>query len=404
MPDHRIVWKSGHAPGAQAERSAPQERLRKTERKEIDVRSGLLRIVILGPSLASTSDNDYATIFRPLLRALAARGHHILFLERTGEFATTAFNKPDYCRLEFYDDLKRLERFRDKIITADVVIVSSHLSEGSAVAQFVQKIARGVVAFYDLDTPTTLEQLEAGTCTYLTYPVVRGYDLYLSATDGPILRQIKSKYEVPFVRQLHCSVEPEAFVASQRPFRWDLSFVGDYSADRHSVLQRLIIEPARRAPHLRLAVAGAHYPSDIDWPGNVERFAHVTSDNTPEIYAASRFALNISGETNRTAFVATASIFAAAAAGTAVIADPCPSLASLFKPDREILIATRPEDVLAFLLSIPESRRRRLAQAVRRRVLAHHTADRRAHEFQNYIAEAMQFRQQREVAGLSATR
>src|SRR5690606_24467567 len=142
MPDHRIVWKSGHAPGAQAERSAPQERLRKTERKEIEVRRGLLRSVILGPTLASTSDNDYATIFRPLLRALAARGHDILFLERTGEFATTAFNQPDYCRLEFYDGLKRLERFRDKIITADVVIVSSHLSEGSAVAQFVQKIAR----------------------------------------------------------------------------------------------------------------------------------------------------------------------------------------------------------------------------------------------------------------------
>jgi spore maturation protein CgeB len=41
-----------------------------------------MRIVVLGLSLSSSWGNGHATTFRALLRAFAARGHDILFLER----------------------------------------------------------------------------------------------------------------------------------------------------------------------------------------------------------------------------------------------------------------------------------------------------------------------------------
>lgn len=41
-----------------------------------------MRIVILGLSITSSWGNGHATTYRALLRALAARGHHLLFLER----------------------------------------------------------------------------------------------------------------------------------------------------------------------------------------------------------------------------------------------------------------------------------------------------------------------------------
>jgi spore maturation protein CgeB len=58
------------------------------------------------------------------------------------------------------------------------------------------------------------------------------------------------------------------------PKKWDLSYLGTYSDDRQPTLERLLIEPARRLPHLRFVVAGPQYPVTIDWPANVERIEH----------------------------------------------------------------------------------------------------------------------------------
>ena len=44
--------------------------------------SGALDIVVLGLSITSSWGNGHATTSRALLRALAARGHRLLFLER----------------------------------------------------------------------------------------------------------------------------------------------------------------------------------------------------------------------------------------------------------------------------------------------------------------------------------
>jgi spore maturation protein CgeB len=45
--------------------------------------------------------------------------------------------------------------------------------------------AEGTRAFYDIDTPVTLANLAAGTCTYLEANQIEAYDLYLSFTGGP---------------------------------------------------------------------------------------------------------------------------------------------------------------------------------------------------------------------------
>jgi spore maturation protein CgeB len=42
-----------------------------------------LSIVVLGLSLSSSWGNGHATTYRALLRALAERGHDVLFLERS---------------------------------------------------------------------------------------------------------------------------------------------------------------------------------------------------------------------------------------------------------------------------------------------------------------------------------
>ena len=87
-----------------------------------------------------------------------------------------------------------LERHRDAIANADAVIVGSYVPEGVAVGHFVIASARGATAFYDIDTPVTLAQLERGDCAYLSPDLIPAFDLYLSFTGGPTLDRLMRRY------------------------------------------------------------------------------------------------------------------------------------------------------------------------------------------------------------------
>jgi spore maturation protein CgeB len=358
-----------------------------------------MRIVVLGLALSSAWGNGHATTWRALLRAFAARGHDVLFLERDVPWyaAHRDLPEPDFCRFALYRDLDELANWRRDMAGADAVIVGSYVPQGVAVGRMVQRLAGGISAFYDIDTPVTLAKLARGDNEYVSPALIPGYDLYLSFTGGPTLSVLEETYGAPMARVLHCSVDPAAYPRLDRPARWDLSYLGTWSADRDPALQRLLLEPARRAPQLRFVVAGAQYPEAIEWPANVERIEHVSPDAHPEFYAASRFTLNITrADMVRAGWSPSVRLFEAASCGTPVISDPWPGLASLFQPGEEILVAERAEDVLAALDDPGGARRARIAAAAQARVLAAHTADHRAAELEAHLRAAVAHRRQEE--------
>ena len=129
-----------------------------------------MKIVILGLSITSSWGNGHATTYRALVRALAARGHDILFLERDAPWyaGNRDLPEPPYCRTALYDELSTVEvRHGDEISAADLVIVGSYVPDGIAVGRMVHRLARGLTAFYDIDTPVTLARLETGGTDYL---------------------------------------------------------------------------------------------------------------------------------------------------------------------------------------------------------------------------------------------
>jgi spore maturation protein CgeB len=355
------------------------------------VRRDALNIVVLGLSLSSSWGNGHATTYRALLKALAARGHAILFLERDVPWyaAHRDLTDPAFCQLRFYSDLAGLHDRRDAIANADAVIVGSYVPEGVAVGRWVQETARGVTAFYDIDTPVTLAKLERGDYEYLSPDLIPGYDLYLSFTGGATLDRLMRRYGAPAARALYCSVDPDAYPPLERPKRWDLSYIGTYSPDRQPKLERLLIEPARRAPLLQFVVAGPQYPNDIVWPDNVERIDHVPPEGHPAFYAASRFTLNVTrADMTEAGYSPSVRLFEAAACGTPVISDRWDGIDRLFQPNREIALADTPDDVLVVLTAWDDARRRSTADAARARVLAGHTATHRAQELEHDLAAA----------------
>jgi spore maturation protein CgeB len=354
-----------------------------------------MRLVVLGLSLSSSWGNGHATTYRALLKAFAARGHDILFLERDVPWYADNrdLDEPDYCRLALYSDLRDLATHAREIETADAVMVGSYVPEGVDVGEWVQRIARGVTAFYDIDTPVTLAKLDRGELDYLSPALIPRYGLYLSFTGGPTLQRIMDRYGAPVARALYCSVDPECYAPVDLTARWDLSYLGTYSPDRQPTLERLLVEPARRAPQLKFAVAGPLYPDGIQWPANVERIDHVAPADHPRFYASSRFTLNVTrADMIRAGYSPSVRLFEAAATGTPIVSDAWPGLETIFVPGREIVVAERPDEVLQVLTGWNEPERQRVAAAARKRVLSDHTAAHRAAELERHIERARSLR------------
>jgi spore maturation protein CgeB len=349
-----------------------------------------MKLVVLGLSLSSSWGNGHATTYRALLKAFAGRGHDILFLERDVPWyaASRDFPSCDWCRLEFYPDLASLDRWHEEIASADAVIVGSYVPEGVEVARFVQRTARGVTAFYDIDTPVTLAKLERGDFEYLSPEVIPGYDLYLSFTGGPTLRRLEQRYGSPAARAFYCSVDPEAYQPLDVPKKWDLSYLGTYSDDRQPTLERLLLEPARRLPHLKFVVAGPQYPATIDWPPNVERIEHCPPADHARFYSASRFTLNVTrADMIEAGWSPSVRLFEAAACGVPVISDRWEGIDDLLTPGREIILADAGDDVIDALTRSGVDAQA-MGRAARARILAAHTAEHRAQELETHLTGA----------------
>jgi spore maturation protein CgeB len=338
--------------------------------------SRALDIVVFGLTLSSTWGNGHATTYRALLRGLAADGHRVLFLEadRPWYAAERDLPDPDFCAFELYDDADAaLDRHGDRIAGADAVIVGSYVPEAIELIDRLAGRVGGVLAFYDIDTPVTLAALRGGDAAYLAARQLPLFDLHLSFAGGPALAQLRAlgaRRPVP----LYCAVDPErhAPIAGVVP-RWDLGYLGTYSADRQEGLERLLLDPARRLPDRRFVVAGAQYPDDISWPANVERIAHLPAGEHSRFFAAQRFTLNLTRAAMReTGWSPSVRLFEAAACGTPILSDDWPGLGRFLPVDTALLVVRDSDDVVHALTALPETRRRAIARSARDRVRARH--------------------------------
>jgi spore maturation protein CgeB len=349
-----------------------------------------MRIVLLGLSITSSWGNGHATTYRGLVRALSARGHDVLFLERDKPWyaAERDLPLPPWGTTRLYGSLDELRAEHAAAVRdADAVIVGSYVPDGVAVGEWVVETARGVPAFYDIDTPVTLAKLARGDHEYLTPELVRAYRLYLSFTGGPIPDRIEDELGSPCAHAFHCFVDPDAYPVIETEPRWDLGYLGTYSPDRQPALARLLLEPARRNPALRCVVAGPSYPHDITWPVNVERIEHLSPAEHPAFYAAQRFTVNVTrAEMVAAGWSPSVRLFEAAACAVPVISDVWAGLETFFTPGDEILVPADARAVMQTLTSTSEHERRAIGRRARARVLAQHTAEHRAAALEAHIA------------------
>lgn len=351
-----------------------------------------MKIVVFGLSVTSSWGNGHATTFRALLAALHRRKHRIVFFEKDEEWyaSNRDLPSPDFCDVRLFKDWGSvLSSVRRELSDCDVAVLGSFFPEGIRAAQELTNASSPVKAFYDIDTPITLNKLREGGAEYLKPQQIPGFDLYLSFTAGPILEQLQREFGARRALPLYCSFEPENYFPRRifRRYECDLSYMGTYAADRQEKLDELLTRPAEQLPDSRFILAGPQYPSKLRWPKNVRRIRHLSPRWHPHFYSSSRLTLNLTRKGMvEWGYSPSVRLFEAAGCGCPIISDSWPGLETIFKIGEEVLVAERARDVTQVLQDGDDSQLRNIGARARERVLEEHTSARRAEQFESYVA------------------
>jgi spore maturation protein CgeB len=354
-----------------------------------------MRFVIFGLTVSSSWGNGHATLWRGLWRALAQRGHEIVFFERDVPYYAShrdvlALTGGELVLYPSWDEV--LPRAMRELLDADAAIVTSYCPDGIAATQLLMESASSAVSvFYDMDTPATLENLREGRpLSYIGPRGLRDFDLVLSYTGGSSLGELRALLGARRVQTLYGHVDPQVHrpVAPVEGYRCALSYLGTYAADRQAALEALFIEPARLLSQRTFLIGGAQYPANFPWTRNIRFVRHMPPAEHPAFYCSSRLTLSVTRRAMaRNGYCPSGRLFEAAACGTPIVSDAWPGLDEFFEPGREIVVAGCAQDVVT-ALDTSDAQLGRMAADARERVLAQHTSQRRVAQLERMLDEA----------------
>lgn len=352
-----------------------------------------MKLVVFGLTITSAWGNGHATTFRSLLKALALRGHSIVFIEKDVEWYRSHRDlpQPEFCQLLLYAEWLSSER--DLVAAcdgADAIVVGSYFPDAIAATRALLAAAHAPILFYDIDTPITLAALRAGSGTdYLNAALVPAYDAYLSFSGGPALIELEQRFGAQRALPFYCSVDETLYKPSPpaEQYRCDLSYLGTYAEDRQNKLLQLLNKPARMLPGNRFLVAGAMYPESTTWAANVARLSHVAPPDHPAFYSSARFTLNLTrSDMVAAGYSPSVRLFEASACGAAILSDAWPGMEDFLTPGEQILLPRSAEDVADIHLHLSDAERIRIGNAARERILACHTSAHRAAQFEQIVS------------------
>jgi len=352
-----------------------------------------MKILFIGLTVSSSWGNGHATTYRALIKELCKLNHEVVFLEHDKPWYS---NNRDLLQavdfeIKFYNSLESLKKnYLTDVQNSDFVIIGSYVPEGVSVIQWVLKEANGVVAFYDIDTPVTLEKLDNGDNEYLSKELIPEFDLYLSFSGGEVLTLLEEKFHAKKAKALYCSVDTELYYPMNVEKIWRLGYLGTYSLDRQEKLEQLLIQPAQLIVEQKFVVAGSGYPKNINWPSTVETIEHLAPDQHCKFYNEQDFTLNVTRQAMvNLGYSPSVRLFEAAACGVPIISDDWKGLTDLFEEDKEILIAKSSLDMKHILEELSEEERFEIGMNARKRILDNHTAAHRANELINYYLDVV---------------
>ncbi len=345
-----------------------------------------MKLVLFGLTISSSWGNGHATLWRGLIRALSRQGHSVVFFEKDVPYYAQHrdLHTMPGANLRFYSDWTEIAEIAARELSdADVGMVTSYCPDGVSASELVLGSNAALRVFYDLDTPVTLNHLQAGeSVAYIGPRGLGDFDLVLSYTGGRALDMLRSELGARNVAPLYGSVDPDEHrpVAPVPNFECHCSYLGTYAADRQQALEELFIEPARRLPGKKFLIGGAMYPDRFPWADNIYFVRHVPPSEHSAFYCSSTLTLNVTrGAMAKLGYCPSGRLFEAAACGVPILSDYWEGLEHFFTPGKQILVAHDCAGSVA-ALCLDKAELRKIAASARERTLSEHTASRRAAE------------------------
>jgi spore maturation protein CgeB len=361
-----------------------------------------MKLVVFGLAVSSSWGNGHATLWRALGRALARRGHELVFFERDQPFyaAHRDLLQAIGMDLVIYTDFPAALAAQH-VREADVAMVTSFCPDAQVATDLVLGSPAQVRCFYDLDTPVTLAALDRGEPVfYLPRGGLAPFDLVLSYTGGAALDALEARLGARRTAPLYGSVDPEVHrpAPARAVLAGDLSYLGTYAEDRQAMLEKLFVAAAEALPDKRFVIGGAQYPASFPWRPNIFFVTHVPPADHAAFYASSPLTLNVTrAPMAALGYCPSARFFEAAACGVPVLSDGWEGLGQFFEPGEEVLVAHDAEDTAAAMALGPAALER-VGRRARERALAEHTADQRARQLEALLQWAADATEPEEAA------
>lgn len=348
-----------------------------------------LKIAFFGSSLVSAYWNGAATYYRGIIRALHKRGHQVTFYE------PDAYDRqkhrdladPEWAKVVVYPategEVERclaLARGADLVVKASGVGVFDELLERRVLS--LQSPSTRVV-FWDVDAPATLERMEQNPDDPFRALVPRYDQVFTYGGGEPVVRaygRFGARSCVPVYNALdpstHHPVEPDP------RFACDLAFLGNRLPDREERVEQFFFDAARRLPGRRFLIGGNGW-AGAAMPANVRDVGHVYTQDHNAFNCTPRAVLNINrASMARFGFSPATRVFEAAGAAACLITDAFEGVETFLEPGREILVASNGQEVAELVDGLTPERAGAIGRAARERVLAEHTYDHRAAQFE----------------------
>jgi spore maturation protein CgeB len=353
-----------------------------------------VNIVVFGLSISSAWGNGHATLWRGLVTGLDALGHSVLFFEKDVPYYAAHRDLetlPGQSRLVLYSSIEEVAPLaRAALRSCDAAMVTSYCPDAERASEWVLASGASCRAYYDLDTPVTLERVWRGEAVpYVPSCGLGGFDLVLSYTGGAALAGLRDALGARRVRPLYGSVDPAAHRPSPAREAWagGCSYLGTYAADRQDALDTLFLAPARARPGTRFVLGGSMYPEGFPWSENLWYLAHVPPADHPSFYASSPLTVSVT----RAAFkelgaCPSGRLFEAAACGAPVLSDRWHGIERFYEPGEEILVADTTEQALR-AIELDRDVLARIGRRARERTLDEHTALHRARELVAHLEQ-----------------
>ncbi len=349
-----------------------------------------MRIAFFGSSLVSSYWNGAATYYRGIVRALAERGHEVVFFE------PDAYERQQYRDIDdpawaevvvWTPTAARANELVDSVRGFDLVVKASGVGVLDAELEDAVAALEGPIrVFWDVDAPATLTRLERDATDPLRQLVPR-YDLVLTYGGGdPVVERYHDLGAAGCV-PVYNAVDPQTHHADAPDDRFgaDLAFLGNRLPDRELRVEEFFLAAAAAAPARPFLLGGSGWETR-PLPPNVRLLGHVGTAEHNAFNCTPLAVLNVTRDSMvANGWSPATRVFEAAGAGACLITDAWPGIELFLEPGTEVLVAENGEEVARHLEELDSTRARAIGAAALERVLREHTYARRAEQVEDVL-------------------